>query len=207
MKNQVTEFLFLALLSSCGVNPDKSALIFASGSQSGADQIQINQSQETDAAFLAIRKKLIDVSCIKCHSSTQKRHSDLTSRAVVLKNADDMIYRMTDAWDIGVDNMPPKGNPVDPEIIKEFKVWKSDAQFANLQKSLFEVSCLKCHGAGQTRHANLTSKTIVIEKYDDIIYKVTKAFDESNKPMPPVGKGKKVSPELIKELHKWKESL
>lgn len=213
MKKTVLGLLFLSLtlLSSCGLNPDKSELTFNDHSQSGANEIKVEEKhdevQETDAQFLAIKKNLIDVSCLKCHNADQKRHSNLTSRAVVLANADDMLYRMTDAWTVGADKMPPRGNTVAPEVIKEFRTWKSDTQFANLQKKLFEVSCLKCHSASQTRHSNLTSKDVVLEHYEDIIYKTTKAFDEGNKPMPPVGKGTRVSEELIKELQKWKESL
>lgn len=212
MKNQVMGLLFLSLtlgLSSCGVGGDKSNLAFSAGSKSKTDQITIKpaKEEETDAQFLAIRKNLIDVSCLKCHNATQTRHTNLTSKAVVLENVDDMLYRMTDAWTVGADKMPPKGNAVAPEVIKEFRAWKSDTQFANLQKKLFEVSCLKCHGATQTRHTNLTSKEVVLENFDEIIYKTTKAFEEGNKPMPPLGKGTKVSDELIEELQKWKESL
>lgn len=204
--------LFLSVvssLSSCGLSGDKSNLSFASGSKSKTDQISVKPAKEaeTDTQFLAIRKNLIDVSCIKCHNATQTKHTNLTSRDVVLENADDMLYRMTDAWTVGADKMPPRGNAVAPEVIKEFRTWKSDTQFANLQKKLFEVSCLKCHGASQTRHTNLTSKDVVLENYEEIIYKTTKAFDEGNKPMPPLGKGTRVSEELIKELQKWKESL
>jgi cytochrome c5 len=207
MKNLVMGLLFLSLtacLSSCGLNSDKSSLAFKVP-KAGSNEIIVNQ--ETDTQFLAIRKNLIDVSCLKCHNEKQTRHSNLTSRAVVLENADDMLYRMTDAWGVGEDKMPPRGDAVSPAVIKEFRAWKSDTTFANLQKKLFEVSCLKCHGATQTRHSNLTSKDVVLEHYDDVIYKMTKAFDEGNKPMPPVGKGTKVSAELIQELQNWKESL
>lgn len=194
---------FTITLAGCG--SDKSALAFSNSTTNGQSEIKV--AQDNDPAFASIQKDLIGVSCIKCHNANQTKHSNLTSKAVVLENADDMLYRMTDAWDIGVDNMPPKGNPVNPVVIKEFKSWMSDNKFANLQKSLFQASCLKCHSATQTKHANLTSKAVVIEKYDDIIYKMTTAFDIDDEPMPPVGKGNKVSPELIKELQKWKESL
>lgn len=212
MKNQVMGLLFLSvvlLVSGCGLSSDKSPLAFSGINKNGTDQIIVKpgSTESADPQFQIIKQNLVDVSCIKCHSANQTKHIDLTSRSVVLENADDILYRMTDAWTVGTGKMPPRGNAVDVKVINEFKAWKSDAQFANLQTKLFAVSCLKCHGATQTRHTNLSSKEVVIENYDEIIYKMTNAFDESNKPMPPVGKGTRVSPELIKELQKWKESL
>jgi mono/diheme cytochrome c family protein len=207
MKNQVMGILFLALLSSCGVNSDKSPLTFGTNTISSGSEIKVDPTKDTDIAFANIQIKIVNVSCLKCHGPNQKNHINLTSKALFLDNYDDILYRMTGAFDMGIDNMPPNGNPVAPELIKELKAWKADIGFANLQQTLFEKSCLKCHGAEQKKHSNLTSKAIVLEKFDDIVYRITTAFDDDNDPMPPVGKGAKVSPELVKELQKWKASL
>ncbi len=206
MKNQMTRLLFFSLLlslSGCGVDLKKSDLIFSAPKSPTTEEIKVDPNQ-TDAQFMAIQKNLIGASCLKCHNATQTKHSNLTSRDVVLKYADDILYRITD---IGADKMPPRGDRVDPVVVQEFKTWKSDVQFASLQKNLFEVSCLKCHGPNQTRRSNLASKEMLIDNYDEILYRMTDAFEEDNKPMPPIGKGKRVSAELILEFQKWKDSL
>lgn len=203
MKNQMTGFLFLALtvLSGCGVDLKKSDLLFSAPKARVTEAIKV---EEVDPQFLAIQKNLIEVSCLKCHNAKQTKHSNLTSRDVVLEYTDDILYRITD---IGADKMPPRGDRVDPAVVQQFKTWKSDVQFANLQKKLFEASCLKCHGPNQTRRSNLASKEMLIDNYDEILYRMTDAFEEDNKPMPPIGKGKRVSVELVQEYQKWKDSL
>lgn len=213
MKKSVMGLLFISLtlsLSGCGVNPDKSPLNFALANASKVGELKVEQNKDPDLKFVDIKKRLFDISCIKCHnpeSAIKKGRVDLTKKEVILENYEDIIHRMTTAFDMGFDYMPPKGDPVKPELIKEFQAWKSDMLFANLQRNLFAVSCLKCHGSTQKRHIDLSSKTVVIEHFDEIVYKMTNAFDENNKPMPPVGKGAKVSPKLIEELKKWKSNL
>lgn len=207
MKNQMTGLLFLCLtlgLAGCGIDLKKSDLLFSAPRALNPNEIKVEPSKETDTQFLAIQKNLVETSCLKCHNAKQTKHSNLTSKDVVLEYADDILYRITD---IGADKMPPRGDRVSPEVVLEFKAWKSDMQFAGLQKKLFESSCLKCHGPNQTRRSNLASKEMIIDNYDEILYRMTDAFEEDNKPMPPIGKGKKVSAELILELQKWKDSL
>lgn len=203
--------LIILSVTSCGLNSDKSSLKFNVAETQVINPIKTaTEANEKDLQYLSIKKKLFDSTCIKCHnpdSAVKRKRLDLTSRQNIIDNFDDIIYRMTDAFDMGFDYMPPKGPAVSPELIKELKVWKSDRQFSNLQKTLFETSCLKCHGPTQTRHIDLSSRTVVLKNFDEIIYKMTTAFDENKKPMPPKGKGEPVSAELIKELENWKQNL
>lgn len=208
MKKQLWKIIFFSLsltLASCGSS--KSPLQFGVKT-AGFTPLEVAGELEKDQAYLSVKKNLFDASCVKCHNpetAAKKDRADLTKKEVILENLDDIIYRMTDAFETGEDYMPPKGPRVTPEVIKQLKSWASDAKFAGLQKSLFEVSCLKCHGANQKKHANLSSKAVVLENFDDIIYRMTDAFDAGDEFMPP--KGNRVSPELINELKKWKESL
>ncbi len=117
-------FIFcLTAISGCGVNKDKTPLTFNLKSQS-SNELVILENNEPDGRYREIRKSLFDVSCIRCHNPKNSKRLDLTVKANVLENFDDIIYRMTDAFDMGFDYMPPKGDPVKPEIINELKAWK-----------------------------------------------------------------------------------
>lgn len=201
----LASIISLFLLTGCG--EEKSLLKFSDGTKATITAIKPGPGA-SDPAWLSLKKNLFDASCIKCHnpeSARIKKRLDLTQKDIVLENYDDILFRMTEAFDMGFDYMPPKGEPVSAGVIRELKLWRSDAQFAVLQKRLFEVSCLKCHGSAQTKHSNLTSKEVLLEKFDEVVYKMTKAFDEGNKPMPPIGKGAKVSEELVQLLLDWKQ--
>ena len=203
--------LGLILVSLAGCGSDKGPLKFSTP-QKVINTLETENKKdpiiENDKAYVQIKTFLFDTSCIKCHNpetALKKNRLDLTSRENILENFDDIIYRMTDAFDMGFDYMPPKGDPVSPALIQELKTWKADIHFANLQKNLFETSCLKCHGPTQTRHIDLTSKEVILKNFDDIVYRMTTAFEDNlKKPMPPKGKGEPVSPKLIEELKNWK---
>ena len=219
MKNLVMGTLFLALAGCNFINPDKSPLAFNSGKKEEViNPIQKTNEEtqkdpvelEKDLAYLDIKKNLFDTSCTKCHNpdtSSRRGRVDLTKKDLILENYDDIIYRMTDAFELGVDNMPPKGPRVSPEVISQLKAWKADQTYLNIQKTVFEASCTKCHNPNNKRRMDLTSKEVIIENYDKILYRMTDAFEEMNRPMPPVGKGERVSEVLIKELKDWKNSL
>lgn len=205
--------LLLALAGCNFINPDKGVLNFSAGKKTIIDPIKtdVEVDTEKDLVYLDIKKSLFDTSCMRCHNpetAVKRGRLDLTKKNLILENYDDILYRMTDAFDLGVDYMPPRGDRVSPELIKQLKAWKADLRYVNIQKTVFEASCTKCHNPNNTRRMNLTSKEVIIENYDKILYRMTDSFDEANgKPMPPRGKGDQVSAELIKELKAWKESL
>lgn len=214
MKNIVMGILILTI-SSCGLGgSDKSVLKFSPpGGKNVINPVETKPEElpvevEKDQVYLGIKNKLFDTSCIKCHNPDKPKRLDLTKKDNILENFDDIIYRMTDAFDMGFDYMPPKGDPVAPELIKELKAWKADMTYLNLQKTIFEASCTQCHNPKNTRRSDLTSKEVILKNYDKILYRMTDAFTEvGGKPMPPKGKGEKVSDKLIEELQKWKSSL
>ncbi len=209
MKNVVMGILLVGLCSCDFISPDKGPLSFSSGAKKVISPVEEKPivEVEKDLVYLDIKKKVFDARCINCHNPEKPKRLDLTNKELILENFDDIIYRMTDAFDMGFDYMPPKGDPVSPELIKELKAWKADMTYMNIQKNLFEASCTKCHNPTNTRRTDLTSKEVIIANYDKILYRMTDAFEELNKPMPPIGKGTRVSEKLIEELKKWKESL
>lgn len=207
--------ILLLAISSCGLGgSDKSTLKFSSPeAKKVTSPVETKTDEPTpahvekDQTYLTIKTKLFDNSCTKCHNPDKPKRLDLTNRELILENFDDIIYRMTDAFDMGFDYMPPKGDPVSPEIIKELKAWKADMTYLNIQKTLFEASCTKCHNPTNARRLDLTSKEVILKNYDKILYRMTDAFEEMNRPMPPAGKGERVSEKLVEEFKKWKESL
>lgn len=214
MKKSVMGLLFISLtlsLSSCGVNPDKSPLAFGASGTTGINPIKVETNKDDDSEFTALQKNFFLVSCMKCHAATQTRHIDLTSKEVVLKNFDDIIRKISTPFvplNPKDGPMPPKASSVSPEVIAALKTWKSNLQFAEIQKNLIQTSCIKCHSATQTKHSNLTSKEEVLKNFDEIIRRTAAPFipeSANDRPMPP--KGPAVSRELIKQLQDWKSSL
>ncbi|WP_185903059.1 c-type cytochrome [Bacteriovorax stolpii] len=214
MKNVVMGTLLLALAGCNFIDPDKGPLAFSSGktiiNPIKTDTDKPETEVEKDLVYLDIKKNLFDMSCTRCHNpenAVKKGRLDLTKKELILENYDDIIYRMTDAFDLGIDYMPPRGNRVSPEVIKQLKAWKADQAYLNIQKTVFEASCTKCHNPNNKRRMDLTSKEVIVENYDKILYRMTDAFEEMNRPMPPIGKGERVSAKLVEELKAWKASL
>lgn len=201
--------LLLALAGCNFINPDKDDLNFSVSAERpivNPIKTQTDDSNEKDLVYLDLKAKIFKESCIVCHNPEKPARLDLTNKELILDNYEDIIYRMTKSFDDGYNKMPPNGKQVSPELINQLKAWKADAGFANIQAQLFAKKCTTCHKPGNTRGLlDLTSKEVVLDKFDTIIYSMTDAFRDQNKPMPP--KGSRVSVFLIKELKAWKESL
>jgi cytochrome c5 len=116
--------LSLFTLAACGISPDKSALKFADQVIAKIDPIK-NEPAETDQNFLKLKADLFDRSCNNCHNPKKPKRLDLTKKENVIREYDDILYRMTEAFDMGFDNMPPEGDKVSDSLIAEFKQWKA----------------------------------------------------------------------------------
>lgn len=116
--------IFVFLFTSCTFDSKgKSTLLFKDITTAIAP-IEI----ETDQAYLKLQKNLFKASCTKCHnaeSAIKKDRLDLTKKKLILENYDDILYRMTDAFDMGFDYMPEEGGPVSALLIEELKAWKT----------------------------------------------------------------------------------
>ncbi len=114
------------LISSYGCkNTDKTSLRFKEEDKIIAP---VETVKETDQTYLSLNEKIFKVSCTKCHNpetAAKKKRVDLTKKKLILENYDDIIYRMTDAFDMGFDYMPEEGGPVSNELIAELKAWKA----------------------------------------------------------------------------------
>jgi len=116
--------LTLFTLTSCGISPDKSALKFADQIIAKVDPIK-NEPPETDQTYLKLKAELFDRSCNNCHNPKKPRRVDLTKKENIIRDYDDILYRMTEAFDMGFDNMPPEGDKVSDQLIADFKKWKA----------------------------------------------------------------------------------
>lgn len=118
-------YLTLLSLTSCGFNPAKSLLRFTEAQKEIINPIKTETETETDKKYLAFRDTLFTASCTKCHNANTKKRMDLTKKDIIIENYDDILSRMTDAFDMGFDYMPPEGDKVSPALIEEFKSWKA----------------------------------------------------------------------------------
>ncbi len=88
----------------------------------------VEEKPETDQTYLRLKDKIFKTSCTKCHnpeSAAKKKRIDLTKKQIIIENYDDILYRMTDAFDMGFDYMPEEGGPVSEALINELKAWKA----------------------------------------------------------------------------------
>ena len=72
-----------------------------------------------------LEKSLEYIDKYKADTSAKKDRLDLTKKKLIIENYDDILYRMTDAFDTDFDYMPEEGGPVDAALIEELKAWKS----------------------------------------------------------------------------------
>jgi hypothetical protein len=62
----------------------------------------------------------------KANSSQRSEEvENLTKKENIIRDYDDILYRMTEAFDMGFDNMPPEGDKVSDQLIADFKKWKA----------------------------------------------------------------------------------
>ena len=125
----------LILISGCGDSSDKGPLKFSTNEIAKIDPVKKPDTTPPpekpdtpviveDKTYTKLKTDLFDKSCTGCHNPKRPKRMDLTSKENIIKNTDDIVYRMTDAFDMGFDYMPPKGDPVKPELIALLKEWK-----------------------------------------------------------------------------------
>lgn len=84
----------------------------------------IGESGEADKYYAFLKAEVFDKSCTRCHNPKNARRLDLTQKENIIREYSDIEYRMTEAFDMGFDYMPPKGDPVKTELIKIMQIWK-----------------------------------------------------------------------------------
>lgn len=128
---KINQFQFIIFLGSVAsacelVDGDKGELRYQTNNEiKKEDPIQVKEP--TDIYYDFIKLEIMDKSCIRCHNANTaitKRRLDLTKKENVIREFSDIEYRMTEAFDMGFDYMPPKGDPVKPELIKVMQMWK-----------------------------------------------------------------------------------
>lgn len=112
--------LTILFLSACGLNSNPSPLVFSDNSK----KVIVDPIKVEDPAFANIQSKLFERSCNNCHNPKKPKRLDLTKKENLIKEYEDIMYRMTDTT--GVDTMPPtdKGEAVPESVIEEYKAWK-----------------------------------------------------------------------------------
>ncbi len=127
--------IFLTLiLSGCGLSKDdKSPLKFKVDPIKKITPIEVDPSkteEETkDNYYTFLQKEIFQKSCNRCHNAetaVKKGRTDLTVRENIIREFDDIEYRMTQAFDDGFDYMPPKGPKVNENLIKIMQDWKAN---------------------------------------------------------------------------------
>lgn len=203
MKNKLHILLIVLntfLVSSCDIFNGTSPLTFVT------KQVNINEMKIDDSVYVNLQKELFDASCIRCHNpeaAAKKSRLDLTNKTVVQENLEDILRRVTMGPEDGKGQMPPRGDRVDPLLIERLKEWGEDPIFANLKVNLFEASCIQCHNPKNSRRMDFTTKENIITYFDEAFYRMGEAFEDKNRPMPPIGKGKRVSKNLVDQYEAW----
>lgn len=162
-----------------------------------------------DIIFQELNQEIFSSQCIRCHnpkSFLERGRLDLTDTIVIKNNADEIIYRISKAFEEGQGQMPPRGTPASSELLLKFSNWAMDPIYTNLERQLFNQSCTQCHNPDRPRRIDLTNKENILFHQNDILYRMDKAYLENNRPMPPLGKGDKVENQLIELFKFWMKS-
>ena len=128
---KINQILFVIILglstSACElVDGDKGELRYQANNEIKKDE-PIQVKEPSDVYYDFIKVEIMDKSCIRCHNANtaiSRGRLDLTKKENIIREFSDIEYRMTEAFDMGFDYMPPKGDPVKPELIKVMQMWK-----------------------------------------------------------------------------------
>lgn len=196
--------IFLAVLvSSCDILRGDGELSFSS--KKGVSEAIEVKPQTPEQKILALQNNYFNLQCIRCHNPDRPKRLDLTNVENLNSHFDEILYRITDAFKSGEGQMPPRGEEASDEIVKVYKEWKKENTYLSLQNDFFKESCLRCHNPDRPNRLDLSLEENIIENYDDILYRVTEAHNDSNGKMPP--RGDRPSEDKIQILVKYKKLI
>lgn len=176
---------FSLLFSSCHLFEGKGPLYF-SAKKENIDAIEVNpQSPEKKLAIL--QRDFFDTQCLKCHNSDRPKRLDLANPDNLNLYFDEILFRITEAFKTGEGQMPPRGEEAPLKIVKLYKEWKKEMTYLSLQETFFKVSCLNCHNNQRPNRLDLSNSNNILENYEDILYRITEAHENSDGQMPPRG--------------------
>jgi hypothetical protein len=98
--------------------------------------VQTQKPVPLEPKYSSLKVNLFEKSCVRCHNpDVQVQHPDrpvFTDKQSIIARYDDILYSMTDAWDMDDNEMPPvksKIPRVSTAVIEMLKQWK-DSGFA-----------------------------------------------------------------------------
>lgn len=125
---KINSFLFILLIAFSGcelVDGDKGELRYQVNAEVKKEEpIEV---KDPDTYYDFVKAEIMDKSCVRCHNATSavtRGRLDLTKKENIIREYSDIEYRMTEAFDMGFDYMPPKDDPVKPELIRIMQMWK-----------------------------------------------------------------------------------
>lgn len=192
--------LLSLLVSSCNLFEGQGPLFFSSKKEN-IDAIEI-KPQAPEEKLAILQRDFFNVQCIKCHNPDRSKRLDLTKVENLNFHYDEILFRVTEAFQTGEGQMPPRGEEAPESIVKIYKEWKKEITYLSLQENFLKVSCLRCHNSERPNRLDLSSAKNILENYDDILYRITEAHETSDGQMPPSGEKPTTEQVHLLELYK-----
>jgi mono/diheme cytochrome c family protein len=167
--------------------------------------------------FTVLRDNVLVPQCLQCHSWSSNEAA--VNKRIIPGNPDS-----SDLYKIVKSGQMPSGKPrltdqslkLVEQYILHLQGTKAEAPialaptYASLKVNLFEKSCIKCHDtdvlAKHPKRPLLSSKEVIIARYDDILYSMTDAWNMNDNEMPPEKSNvPHITEEVIAMFIKWKE--
>lgn len=192
---------FSLLISSCHLFEGKGPLSF-SVKKENTDAIEVNP-QSPEKKLATLQKSFFNIQCIKCHNPERPKRLDLTNSDNLNLHFDEILFRITEAFKTGEGQMPPRGEEAPSSVVTVYKEWKKEMTYQSLQETFLKVSCLNCHNSQRPNRLDLSESKNILENYEDILYRITEAHENSDGQMPP--RGKKPTSEQVDLLKLYKK--
>ncbi len=177
----------------------------------------INYSMD-QVNFTLVRDQVLKPQCMQCHSWAGNE-AEVLKRIVPGDPTNSELYKLVQSGQMPASS--PRLTDQSMNLIRQYIMKLSGIQpqkpvplepkYSSLKANLFEKSCTRCHNPDvQAKHPDrplLTDKESIINRYDDIVYSMTDAWDTYDNEMPPTKSNiPRVSPEVLEMFKKWKEA-
>lgn len=168
--------------------------------------------------FAVVRDNVLRPQCAQCHSWATNE-TEVIKRIVPGEPANSELYKIIQSGQMP--QSAPRLTDQSINLVKLYIIKMSGVQpqkpvplepkYSSLKVNLFEKSCVRCHNPDVlAKHPDrpvFTDKQAIIDRFDDIVYSMTDAWDTFDNEMPPLKSGiPRVSPDVVEMLKKWKDT-
>lgn len=196
------------------------ALLFGCKVETGTDEssrFQIYNYGTGEIDFSIVKDKIFTPQCLQCHSWANNE-TEVIKRIIPGNPANSSLFKIVKSGQMP--QSKPRLTDQSLTLLEQYILNLNPSRaakpvpltptYASLKVNLFEKSCMGCHNADEVaKHEKrplLTTKEAIIDRYDDILYSMTDAWNMLDNEMPPQASSTpRVNAEVIKAFTDWRD--